>query len=194
MSLLCSLLMLPLLSTGCAQHSSVQNLDNIGDEAHWKILLHEGLPTLGHRNWIVVADAAYPSQAKPGIETMVTHSDQLDVLRLVLSEIDQAKHVSANIYTDTELKFVEDRDARGADDYRIRLKNLLADRKIGAMPHEEIIAKLDKAGEKFHILVFKTNMMVPYTSVFIELGCGYWSEESEAKLRRAMQGNPDTGK
>ena len=145
--------------------------------------------SIAYRNWMVIADAAYPSHSSPGIDTIVTHGDQIDVLQTVLAEIDQAKHVSANIVTDVELKYVEDRDARSVDDYRIRLKNTLTGRKLSSMPHEEIIAKLDKAGEKFHILILKTNLMVPYTSVFIELGCGYWSDESEAKLRRAMQGN-----
>ena len=193
LSIIC-LVMLPMFTIGCAQHTNVQTLDNIGEEARWRIVLHEGLPALGHRNWIVVADAAYPSQASPGIETMVTHGDQIEVLRAVLAEIDQAKHLSAHVITDTELKYVDDRDARGVDDYRTRLKNLLDGRNNSSMLHEDLIAKLDKAGEKYHVLILKTNLMIPYTSVFIDLGCGYWPSESEAKLRRAMQGNQDAGK
>ena len=36
----------------------------------WEQLLEERLPLFGHRNWIVVADAAYPAQCRPGIETI----------------------------------------------------------------------------------------------------------------------------
>jgi hypothetical protein len=38
--------------------------------------------------------------------------------------------------------------------------------------------------------VLKTNMTLPYTSVFIELDCGYWSPEAEARLRAAMEAAP----
>ena len=37
----------------------------------WQKVLADRLPAYGHRNWIVVADAAYPAQAKDGIETIV---------------------------------------------------------------------------------------------------------------------------
>ena len=40
----------------------------------WRATLDERLPLLGHRNWIVVADAAYPWQASAGIETIDTGS------------------------------------------------------------------------------------------------------------------------
>ena len=39
---------------------------------NWRERLTEELPVLGHRNWIVVADAAYPAQCRPGIETLAT--------------------------------------------------------------------------------------------------------------------------
>ena len=49
------------------------------------------------------------------------------------------------------------------------------------LPHEEIIAKLDRAGELFRVLIVKTNMRIPYTSVFFELDCGYWNAQAEKK-------------
>jgi hypothetical protein len=30
-------------------------------------------------------------------------------------------------------------------------------------------------------------MTLPYTSVFIRLDCGYWSDEAELELRAAME-------
>ena len=55
------------------------------------------------------------------------------------------------------------------------------------VPHEELISRLDQAGAKFHILILKTDLKLPYTSVFIQLDCGYWSAEAEMKLREAMK-------
>ena len=35
----------------------------------------------------------------------------------------------------------------------------------------------------------KTNEVIPYSSVFIELDCKYWSPEKEKTLRHAMKNN-----
>jgi hypothetical protein len=43
----------------------------------WERQLRESLPLYGHRNWIVVADAAYPAQSKHGIETVLATGDQI---------------------------------------------------------------------------------------------------------------------
>ena len=71
--------------------------------------------------------------------------------------------------------------------YRERLESLLTGSGIRVLPHEEIIAKLDRAGELFRVLVVKTNMRIPYTSVFFELDCGYWNAQGEKRLRAAMK-------
>jgi hypothetical protein len=53
--------------------------------------------------------------------------------------------------------------------------------------HEEIISKLDQVGEMFRVLLIKTNMRMPYTSISFELGCGYWDAKSEKRLRAATR-------
>ena len=58
---------------------------------------------MGHRNWIVVADSAYPAQNRAGIETIVAGGDQLEAVKKVLTAIDEAKHVQAKVYFDKEL-------------------------------------------------------------------------------------------
>ena len=60
--------------------------------------LNSILPLFGHRNWIVVADSAYPAQSKPGIETMVAGGDQIEVVRKVRDAIAACAHVGANVY------------------------------------------------------------------------------------------------
>jgi hypothetical protein len=70
--------------------------------------------------------------------------------------------------------------------YRAGVKSVLGERSITSLPHEQIIAKVDEVGKTFHILVLKTTMAVPYTSVFLQLNCKYWSDDAEAQLRKAM--------
>jgi hypothetical protein len=53
------------------------------------------------------------------------------------------------------------------------------------LPHEEIIAKLDQTAQVFRVLVIKTELTIPYTSMFFELDCCYWTPEAEQRLRRA---------
>lgn len=152
----------------------------------WERKLNTLLPLYGHRNWIVVADSAYPAQSKPGIETIAAGEDQIPVVKRVVNAIAAAKHVRANVYTDRELGFVSENDAPGIEDYRQQLMAVLYGSRALEIPHEQIIAKLDKSAEVFCILIIKTEMTIPYTSVFFELDCGYWSAEAEERLRRAM--------
>lgn len=153
----------------------------------WKEHLQKELPLLGHRNWIVVADSAYPWQTAPGVETICTGEDQLSVVREVLGELSQTKHVQPMLFTDSELKYVAEKNAPGIGAYRDGLQSLLAGHTVQVLPHEEIIAKLDEAGKTFKVLLIKTPLTKPYTSVFIQLQCGYWNAEAEAELRQAMK-------
>jgi hypothetical protein len=52
--------------------------------------------------------------------------------------------------------------------------------------HEALISDIEEAGKTFHVLVLKTNMTIPYTSLFIRLDCKYWSAEQEKNLRIKM--------
>lgn len=152
----------------------------------WERKLRSLLPLYGHRNWIVVADSAYPAQSRPGLETIVADDEQIPVLRTVYEAITAAPHVRARILTDKELAFVAEIDAPGVDDYRRDLTEVLAGHSIETLPHEQIIQKLDAAAQLFRILVIKTDMTIPYTSVFFELDCGYWNAEAEQRLRQAI--------
>jgi len=151
----------------------------------WVRRLHAVLPVFGHRNWIVVADSAYPAQSKPGIETLYAGGDQIDAVRMVSDAIAKQKHIRANIYLDEELAFVSDAESHGADQYREQIAGLLGP-SAARLPHEEIIAKLDKSAQVFRVLIVKTDLTIPYTSVFFELDCGYWSAEAEERLRQSI--------
>ncbi|HXP61606.1 MAG TPA: hypothetical protein VN829_14005 [Dongiaceae bacterium] len=171
--------LLVLLLAGC-QSAPVR------PDAAWRQTLERELPVLGHRNWIVIADSAYPAQTSPGVETLYTGSTQLDTLKAVLAALDRAKHVRPMVHIDAELEYVPEALAPGVAAYRSGLKSLLKDRAVLTLPHEQLIAKLDEAGRTFHVLILKTDLTIPYTSVFLQLDCGYWGPEAEKQLRAAM--------
>lgn len=157
-----------------------------GPPQAWEQELESRLALLGHRNWIVVADAAYPAHSNAGIETIVTDTDQIRAVRTVLKKVAACGHVRARVYTDAELNFVEDRDAPGMRAYRRRLKAALLGADTQSLPHEQILARMDQCADLYRILVLKTNLLLPYTSVFVELDCGYWNANAEQRLRKAM--------
>jgi len=149
----------------------------------WQTKVSQSMPLLGHRNWILIVDSAYPLQSSPGVETIETNASHFDVLRYVLGAINSSIHVRPLIYMDKELPFVSDDDAPGASAYRTQVAQMLADYTIESIPHERVIAQVDETSKQFHVLVLKTTMTIPYSSVFIRLDCKYWSADAERRMR-----------
>jgi hypothetical protein len=154
--------------------------------ASWKAKVSQSLPLMGHRNWILIVDSAYPLQSNPGIETIETNATQLEVVRYVLDAIGHSIHVRPEVFMDAELPFVPDTDAPGTTAYRTQIAGILRGHAIQSLPHERIIANIDEAGKVFHILVLKTRLTIPYSSVFLRLNCRYWGDASENRLRERM--------
>lgn len=169
-----------LTASFAAVHSS-------NSEVSWRDILKRQLPLLGHRNWIVVADSAYPWQTSPGVETIDTGADQVEVVKAALEAFTKVSHVRPEILMDAELPFVAEADAKGVTTYRTQITHALQGHGVKSLPHEQIIHELDEAGKTFHVLLLKTKMTIPYTSVFMRLNCGYWSDEAEARLRQSMK-------
>ncbi len=84
----------------------------------WQTRLAHIMPLLGHRNWIMIVDSAYPLQSSAGVETLETNADQLEVIRTVLGAIDSSIQVRPIVYMDAELPFVTEKDAPGVTAYR----------------------------------------------------------------------------
>jgi L-fucose mutarotase/ribose pyranase (RbsD/FucU family) len=154
--------------------------------SNWQQIVQQRLPEYGHRNWIVVADSAYPAQSKPGIETIVANTDQMTVLRGVLSILAHARHVTPTVFLDQELQFLDEKESPGIDVYRNQIDTLLLGKPAQRLLHEQIISKLDEVSQTFRVLIIKTNMTLPYTSVFLQLDCGYWGADAEKRLRERM--------
>lgn len=182
-----TLLLLACVSTFGSQTAAAQKSAEEAPSEGWRVRLHQSLPLLGHRNWILVVDSAYPLQTSPGVETIETDGSEVEVVREVLQEVDQSIHIRPILYMDTELPFVTEDDAPGVEKYRRDIRSVLGDRPVASIAHEAMLSKIDEAGKSFHVLVLKTRLAIPYTSVFIQLDCKYWSSDAEARLRKAMK-------
>jgi L-fucose mutarotase/ribose pyranase (RbsD/FucU family) len=157
----------------------------------WRNILQERVRTYGHRNWIVIADSAYPAQSADGVETIVTGADHFAVLQSVIRALGSSKHVRPNIYTDRELAAIAESDAVGISAYRDQLSAFfstlqLSNPPVQTLSHEKIIAKLSEVSRTFRVLILKTTMTLPYTSVFLELDCAYWGPDAERRLRSVL--------
>ena len=156
----------------------------------WKNKFNEILSLFGHRNWIVVADKAYPQQIGQGVMIIDTNEDLEKVLDYALSAIKKSPHVQPLVYTDLELKYMDDNMTPGAEKMREKIYQTIGkyiDGELKCLHHnKELFPKFDAVAKQFSILVLKTNCVIPYSSVFLELDCGYWSAEKEKMLRSKM--------
>ena len=146
----------------------------------------EAMPLLGHRNMILIVDSAYPLQSSPGIETIETNAPQLEVLHHVLNMIDHSVHLQPLIAMDAELPFVPDDDAPGVAAFRTEMADVLRPYPVQSSPHETLLGMVDKTSAHYNVLVLKTTMTLPYTSVFITLDCRYWGADAEKRMRARM--------
>jgi hypothetical protein len=153
----------------------------------WQAKVRQEMPLLGHRNWIVIVDSAYPLQTSPGIETVETGTDELTVVREVLHSVAQSRHVRPVVFMDAELPFVTEQQAPGVARYRGEIKAALENLTVHSVLHAQLIRDMNQTSNSFHILILKTTLTIPYTSVFLRLDCKYWSDADEKELREEMK-------
>ncbi len=149
--------------------------------------LSQLLPLLGHRNWILVVDKAYPLQSSPGIQYINSGEELLTALKTVLDLLANEPHVRPIVYLDKELSCMSDDLAQGSEKLKADLADLTKSCLVKQIPHDDVFAKLDAASKLFNVVVVKTESLIPYTSVFIELDCGYWPAENEKILRDRLR-------
>lgn len=170
-------------------------MHSLNEQSDSGLLAPERLPSLlrqtlllsGHRNWIVVADAAYPHHANPAIETLLVTGAITEALDHLLPAIDNSPHIRPSVCLDRELTDLEDADVAGVAVFRTNLLQRLEKYPRKFLLHEELLRRIDEAASVYRILVIKTSTLIPYSSVFIELQCGYWNENAEARLRSHLQ-------
>ena len=111
----------------------------------------------------------------------------LDVLEYTLGRINENNHIRPVIYTDKELDFINQELVPEIEDYKSSLNEIIGQSNVQVLLHDSVFVKIDKASKLFKTLVIKTNQVIPYSSIFIELDCDYWSSEKETQLRKLMQ-------
>nr|WP_294901209.1 RbsD/FucU domain-containing protein [uncultured Pedobacter sp.] len=152
----------------------------------WKPEFKNKLSEYGHRNWILIVDKAFPAQNSAGIVTIDTHQGLLKVLEYTLSQIDSSTHVKPTIFTDKELNYITKDQVEDIGGYRTALLKSIEKYRPQSMPHDSVFVNIDKASKLFQVLVLKTDEVIPYSSVFIQLDCKYWTAEKEHSLRKRM--------
>ncbi|MCF3109368.1 hypothetical protein LL912_11330 [Niabella sp. CC-SYL272] len=153
----------------------------------WRQQLKASLPLLGHRNWIIIADQAYPQLNAGGIEVIQTNEKLLPVLQQVLQQVNASAHVRPIIYRDRELQFITENQASGVTRFLQASGALFGNGLVQTILHDSIFKKMDDASRLFKILVLKTTETIPYSSVFLQLDCAYWDADREKELRANME-------
>lgn len=185
-------ILLGILLTGCRQQmpnatAICSDPNSQTTDTMWREEFEQLLPKLGHRNWILVVDQAYPLQSAPGIITIDTEQSLPTVLNELIKLLNQAPHVKPIYYTDLELNALSDEICPGAEQARQDIFDELKGAQVNTILHEEVFAKIDAASKLFTTVVLKTQSRIPYSSVFIELDCGYWTSDAEQALRTRMK-------
>lgn len=152
----------------------------------WEERFRELLPLFGHRNWVVIADAAFPAQVG-SVEVIATGEDHVRLVERVLEALRDAPHVRPAIRLDAELDYLPEPAVAGLKATRGAIHRAVTGLECVSVPHAELLERLAETGATYRILVLKSTGTVPYSSVFVELDCGYWGPEQEAMLRRAME-------
>jgi hypothetical protein len=156
----------------------------------WHQVIGERLPYFGDHNWIVVADSAFSLRSAPGIETIVSGDSQVNTVRQVLDLLSKQVHVRPVVHPEAELPHVAEQDAPGISAYRQLLSGLFEkffpEQPPKAIGHADLIRYIDEAAKTYNVLIIKTNMVLPYTAIFLELRAGYWSDEAEQRLRESI--------
>lgn len=175
-----------LFLAGCtAPTKQKENLKDVSD--NWGQAFNAKLPLLGHRNWILIVDKAFPEQNAAGMEYVYANEDLNAVLKKVLAQINLSGHVKPIVYRDKELGFINEEQAKGITQFKTGIANTLGNLPVQTMLHDSVFKKLDTESKLFKVLVIKTNEVIPYTSVFLQLDCAYWTKSKEDTMRNKMK-------
>ena len=174
----------------CMTTSCVPEQNSSPVKSDWKEVVEKDLHLLGHRNWILVVDKAFPEQSSPGMKYIYVEQNLLPTLEHVLGALDKSTHVKPIIYQDKELSFITEEQVVGIEAFRSAAAKTLEGRGVNTLLHDEVFSMLDESSSLFRVLVIKTNCTLPYTSIFLQLDCSYWGPDNERILREYMNEAP----
>ncbi|GAO42036.1 hypothetical protein FPE01S_01_10490 [Flavihumibacter petaseus NBRC 106054] len=173
-------------SSGIIQDAHSDSSHVAARKGYWKQTFDQQLELLGHRNWILVVDKAFPLQSAAGMTYINTGDSLLPVLRYVTGQLKKSRHVKPIVFLDRELNYLPEAGIPGLDEFRKASGELLKDFPVKTLLHDSVFGQLDQASRLFSVLVLKTDQVIPYSSVFLQLDCAYWDADREAAMRKRM--------
>ena len=159
---------------------------NMAPQNLWRGAVDHQAAQLGYRNWIVIAEASFPAQNRPGIHQVTAPVGVPEALDYVLRVLEQTEDMHPQVYVTRELRSVENDYAPGIESLRKRLKSALHGHEATELDQQSLLTLMEDANRSFDVLVIRTQTALPYSSVFLELQPGYWDAQSEARLRERI--------
>lgn len=163
---------------GCASTDAPQS--------PWTQYFGPELQAMGYRNWVVVADAAFPMHSRRGVRTLMVDGEIPEVLNGVLEAVEGVQNVTPRIYLTREMRHVPNDRAPGMDEFRRNLEKALHGYPTRELESRSLSLLMEDSADTFSVLVLKTRTALPYSSVFIELENAYWDVDSEKEMRARM--------
>lgn len=151
----------------------------------WSQQVANFMPLFGEGNWIIVSETAFPLLAKNGVETVPVRENLADAVNQIVGLLQSNNRLRGVYHLPIELDVVA---AGGGEPeaYAGALRQILPESAIVKAPAAEILDRILEGPEIGRVLVIKTDSEIPYGTLAIELKRGYWSEEQEAELRKAL--------
>ncbi|MCS4225813.1 hypothetical protein [Sphingobacterium sp. BIGb0165] len=177
-----------LISGSCQAPSSQSNEKKAVIGSSWQNQMEATLPLLGHRNWILVVDKAYPAPSSANVTIINTGQNLSEVAKQLDSLLKIQDHIQPIVYQDEELAHIDEQLVPGMDAFRKEVGAIFGS-DIRVIPHVSVFKKIDDASKLFNIVILKTASVLPYTSLFIELDCKYWNADKEQELRHRILKN-----
>lgn len=165
---------------------SFAGCSNLGFYSTWKGAVTHEVNRLGNDNWIVVAEASFPSHSRPGVRLITTDAEIPKVVDFVVNSLETTQYVRPKIYQARELRSIEDDFAPGVKTLQNQIEVALHGHEPTEIDQQSLLTLLESANQNFEVLVIRTSTALPYSSVFFELQSGYWDAHSEKLLRRRI--------
>lgn len=175
-------LLLLLACVGCSsQHTALPRSSQLIKQLRYE------LGYLGARNWVVIAESAFPIASRRGLRVISVDAEILPVLKSLDEVLNESHALEPRIFLPAELHHLEYDYAPGIESYRRELDIALKGRETVDLDFKALNTLVESTSKSYRVLVLKTKTSLPYSSVFIELGSGYWDADSEEHLRRHIE-------
>lgn len=152
----------------------------------WQQQIANALPIFGSGNWVIIASTDFPLLSVNGVETIRVPDGLAAAVNSMEGIFQMSSRIRPTFHLASELDFAakQNDDAKA---YMDELAKILPETGVTKMPAADILQTIIDTAVMKRILVLKTDSMIPYGSVAIELAPGFWSPEQEQALRDAMK-------